>query len=258
MSEKRQSPTQPAGEPKLIRQAILETGSGILQDFAPLKQFDIYVCGFHPSRDDPSMQMEAHHYCRQVNQDFLQCVLFDGNTAEANLIGIEYIISEKLFSELPEEERRYWHPHNFEILSGQLVAPGLPDAAEHAMLKLLMNSYGKTWHTWHTGRHDRPGSGHALPMGDPMLMWSFNREGEGDEAMMRDRNLRMGIDVEKKRRERQDLVEHANPQCGVDLLRGRLPGAAQEPPPGVQESGACRYVDEEGGAARIRRTSPGA
>ena len=242
MTEERQPPTEPAGEPKMIRQAILEMGSGILQDFTPVKQFDIYVCGFHPARDDPSMQMEAHHYCKQVNQDFLQCVLFDGNTADANLIGIEYIISEKLFGELPEEERRYWHPHNFEILSGTLVAPGLPDVAEKAMLTLLMNSYGKTWHTWHTGRQDRPGSGHALPFGDPMLMWSFNRNGELDEDLKRHTAQGLGVDYNEKREQRQDLVEHGTPQCGVDLLKGRFPGAAPEPPPGVRESGECDYV----------------
>ncbi len=229
---------QSAGEPKMIRQAILETGSSLLQDFTPVKQFDIYVAGFHPSKEDPTLQMEAHHYCKQVNQDFLQCVLFDGNTKEANLIGIEYIISEKLFESLPEEERDYWHPHNFEILSGQLVAPGLPDVAERAMLRLLMNSYGKTWHTWHTGRHDRPGSGHPLPFGDPMLMWSFNRDGEADEAMMEDRNRRMQIDVAKKRQDRQEFVKYANPQNGVDTLKGRFPNAAETPPPGVRDKTA--------------------
>ena len=241
MTEKRESPIEPAGEPKLIRQAVLETGSGMLQDFTPVKQFDIYVAGFHPSRDDPSMQMEAHHYCKQVNQDFLQCVLFDGNTADANLIGIEYIISEKLFAELPEEERRYWHPHNFEILSGTLVAPGLPDVAEHAMLRLLMNSYGKTWHTWHTGRHNQPGSGHPLPYGDPMLMWSFNRDGELDENLKRHTAQGLSVDYEHKRQQRQDLVQQAHPQCGVDLLKGVFPNAAPEPP-GVRESGECGYV----------------
>ena len=126
MRRDREPTTQPAGERKTIRQAVLETGSKMLQDFAPLKHFDIYVAGFHPARDDPSMQMEAHHFCKQVNADFLQCVLFDGNTEEANLIGIEYIISEQLFGGLPADEQRYWHPHNFEILSGTLVAPGLP------------------------------------------------------------------------------------------------------------------------------------
>lgn len=236
MTEKRDPPIEPEGERKLIRQAVLETGSKLLQDFAPLKEFDIYVVGFHPARDDPSMQMEAHHYCKQVNRDLLQCILFDGNTEEANLIGIEYIISERLFEGLPEGERGYWHPHNFEILSGQLVAPGLPAVAEKAMLKLLMNSYGKTWHTWHTGRHDQPGSGDTLPLGDPMLMWSFNREGEADEALVRERARRLQIDVEAKRAERQELVEYAHPQYGVDLLKGRFPGAAEDPPPGVREA----------------------
>ena len=68
------------------------------------------------------------------------------------------------------------------MLSGQLIAPGLPAAAEKAFMKRLMNSYGKTWHTWHTGRHD----GHpddTVPMGDPMLMWSFNRDGECDPLL---------------------------------------------------------------------------
>ena len=48
--------------------------------------FDIYLVGFHPMKDDPEMQMEAHHYCHQVNEDFAQCMLFDGNTAKANMM----------------------------------------------------------------------------------------------------------------------------------------------------------------------------
>jgi hypothetical protein len=43
--------------------------------------------------------------------------------ADANLIGIEYILSERLFETLPDDEKPSWHPHNYEILSGQLAAP---------------------------------------------------------------------------------------------------------------------------------------
>ena len=57
-------------------------------------------------KDSPEDQMEVHHYCHQLNEDFAQCALFDGNTQDANLNGIEYIISEKLFSTLPEEEKK--------------------------------------------------------------------------------------------------------------------------------------------------------
>lgn len=215
----RQSPVQPAGEGKGFELATLEQGARLLQEVTPLHGFDVYVVGFHPAKDDPHMQMEAHHYCRVVNGDFMQCVLFDGNTHEANLIGIEYIVSEKLFSTLPDDERDYWHPHNFEILSGQLIAPGLPAFAETAFMKQLINSYGKTWHTWHTGRHDGA-KGNDLPLGDPMLMWSFNRDGEADPALERDRSEALHIDVAKKRADRQEFVELlTHPQQGVDAIK---------------------------------------
>ncbi len=231
----RESPVRPAGRGKGAWLAGLELGANLLQQTTPLKDFDVYVVGFHPAKDDPEMQMEAHHYCRVVNDDLIQCVLFDGNTRDANLIGVEYIVSERLFQALPEPERRFWHPHNFEILSGQLVAPGLPDVAEKALMKKLLNGYGKTWHTWHTGRHDGE-SGHDLPLGEPMLMWSFNREGECDEAMKQHRNHAMRIDADKKYRERQELVKLARPQSGVDALKDRFPGSA--PIPGVVDVSA--------------------
>ncbi len=224
------------GQSKETEQAVLQAGAKLLQTHAPLRHFDMYVVGFHPAKDDPHHQMEAHHFCRQVNKDFLQCVLFDGNTADANLIGIEYIVSERLFEQLSEEEREYWHPHNYEILSGQLVAPGLPDAAEKRTLRFLMNSYGKTWHLWHTGRYDGKGDADRLPLGPPKLMWSFNRDGEADITLERDRDVRMGIDTPKKRRERQELVALAHPQYGVDALAEAFPDADDEPPPGVEQA----------------------
>jgi hypothetical protein len=229
---RRPSPRSPAGEGRSAWRATLEAGAALLQDTTPLKDFDIYVAGLHCAREDPHMQMEAHHFCRQVNQDLLQCVIFDGNTKDANLIGIEYIISERLFDGLPAEEQASWHPHNYEILSGQLVAPGLPDVAERAFLGELMNSYGKTWHTWHTGRHDgEPGD--PLPFGDAMLMWSFNRDGEADEALKEDFSAALGVDEAAKREQRAGLVERARPQRGVDAMKGAF--GASTPIPGVVE-----------------------
>ena len=205
----------------------------MLQDTAPLGDFDIYVAGLHCARDDPGMQMEAHHYCRQVNQDLLQCVLFDGNTRDANLIGIEYIVSERLFATLPDDEKASWHPHNYEILSGQLVAPGLPEIAERAFLKELVNSYGKTWHTWHTGRHDgEPGD--ALPLGPPMLMWSFNRDGEADEGLRQGFQEHMKVDEPGNRARRRGLAGLARPQQGVDAMAASFSGS--RPLPGVVDA----------------------
>lgn len=226
----RTGPTTPAGEPTSTWLGVLEQGARVLQSAPPLRDFDVYVVGFHCAKGEPDFQMEAHHFCRVVNDDLLQCVLFDGNTRDANLIGIEYIVSGRLFDTMPAEEKSYWHPHDYEVLSGQLVAPGLPRAAETSLMKHLVGSYGKTWHTWHTNPSDgKPGM--ALPYGDPKLMWSFNRDGECDERLRHDRDEAMGLDTDAKRADRQSLLDLARPQWGVDAMKVDFPGST--PIPGV-------------------------
>lgn len=227
---------QAAGRPESAKTDVLEAGATMLQRNAPTDGLDIYLVGFHPMKADPSHQFEAHHFCKQVNEDLAQCALYDGNTADANLNGIEYIISEALFETLPEEEKQYWHPHNGEILSGQLVAPGLPAAADHALMESKMNSYGKTWHTWNTGGL---GAGDSLPLGEPTLAWSFNRFGEARPELVEQRDRRMDISTEERRQARQDLVPLARPQSGVDVLKGAFPGPTR-PIPGVVDSNAAR------------------
>jgi hypothetical protein len=222
MATERTTGRPPAGEGKPTKARLLEAGAAWLQDNAPVKQFDVYMVGFHCARHEPSLHMEAHHYCHQVNGEFFQCLVFDGNGSGANLIGVEYIISERLFEQLPPDETQYWHPHNYEVFSGELIAPGLPDAAEKAMLKFLLNSYGKTWHTWHSTHHD-------LPLGEPRLMWSFNRDGQVDSGLKRDRDQSMQLDPDHKRRSREDLLPLAHPQAGVDLLDGDFPQAGGRP-----------------------------
>jgi hypothetical protein len=237
MTAERPPKLRPPGDATTLWRATLETGSSLLQTRAPLDAFDIYVVGFHCARHDPHMHMEAHHFCAQVNSDVLQCAIFDGNTKDANLIGIEYIISEKLFDGLPEEEKAYWHPHNYEVFSGQLVAPGLPEAAENQLMGLLVNSYGKTWHTWHTGRADGLGEpGTSLPYGDAKLMWSFNRDGEVDPRLKEDLNTALGTDETRNRKRRRAFVDRARPQRGVATLRDAFP-EADGAPEGVRDAG---------------------
>ena len=230
MSRHRPPIVRPPGDPTTLWRSTLQSGAHAIQARVPLKGFDIYVTGFHCAKGDPAKQMEAHHWCKQVNSDLLQCVLFDGNTEDANLIGIEYIVSGALFETLPEDEKAHWHPHNYEILSGQLTAPGLPKPAEHALMKLLVNSSGKTWHTWHTGRRDAGGRpGDPLPLGPAELMWSFNRDGEVDPRLRDDLNAAMGIDEAAQRARRRDLASLARPQRGVNDLKDAFPNADGRP-----------------------------
>ena len=219
---------QPAGEEKSAMTRALTLGAKALQSNAPLGLFDVYLVGFHPMKDGPEEQMEAHHYCNQVNQDFAQCVLFDGNSKDANLNGVEYIISASLFESLPADERQYWHPHNGEILSGQLIAPGLPDVAEKSLMKSKMNSYGKTWHVWNTGHEGMAPD--ELPLGPARLAWSFSRDGEAKPEMITKRDEKLGIRTKETREKRRDLEPLARPQEGVDDLKGKFARPTQDIP----------------------------
>lgn len=187
------------GEEKSTKTKVLEVGSALLQFKKPINQLEIYLDGFHFANGDFSMQSEAHHYCHKINEDITQCIMYDGNTDDARLIGIEYIISEKLFKTLPEEERKLWHSHVYEVKSGQLIAPGLPDIAEKELMEEIISTYGKTYHTWHTNRGDK------LPVGMPLLMMGFTNADQIKDSLLIARDKAFNISFSEKRAQRKDL-----------------------------------------------------
>jgi hypothetical protein len=230
-----ESSLQPEGQDKTAKTQMLEVGAAMLQANSPLKSLDIYLDGFHATKEEPSHQTEAHHYCHQVNEDFAQCALFDGNTRQANLIGIEYIVSETLFETLPEQEKKYWHPHNYEILSGLLIAPGIPKIAEKELMKGKMNSYGKTWHVWNSAPFGK--NGDKIPFGEPSLEWSFNHDGESLPGLIEQRDKRLNVTTSEQRHRISELTSLAKPQMGVDALKGKFPGPTTALP-GVADKNA--------------------
>jgi hypothetical protein len=187
------------GEEKTAKTKALETGSELLQDETPLKQFSMYLDGFHFYNGKLNEQMEAHHYCTQVNEDVTQCIIFDGNSKDAKIMGIEYIITEKLFITLPEEEKKLWHSHVYEVKSGTLVAPGLPQLAENELMEKIVSTYGKTFHTWHTDKEK------TLPVGIPQIMMGFTKDGQIDEKMVSERDERFKISTSEKKAERAKI-----------------------------------------------------
>jgi hypothetical protein len=42
-------------------------------------------------------QLIAHHYCSHLSDEVLQCVLYDSDKKDARLIGVEYIVSARIF-----------------------------------------------------------------------------------------------------------------------------------------------------------------
>ena len=178
---------------------LLETGADILQNKPPVEALNAYLDGFHFYNGNMKAQMEAHHYCSIVNEDVTQCVIYDGNVREAKIMGVEYIVSERIFRTLPPQEKALWHSHVHEVKSGQLIAPGIPGVAEKELMRKLVGTYGKTWHTWHTDLHKE------LPLGVPQVMMGFTADGQHDATMVAERDERFGISSEEKRKDRADI-----------------------------------------------------
>ncbi|MGD7070481.1 OBAP family protein [Acetobacter sp. AAB5] len=188
-----------SGSSKSMRSHVLDTAADALQVKKPIDAMSEYLNGFHFYADDMGRQVEANHFCTHLTEDFHQCVIYEANQPNARLIGIEYIVSEKIFKTLPEEEKKLWHSHHYEVKSGMLVAPGVPNPGEHAFMADLVNTYGKTWHTWQIDRD------HDLPLGIPQLMMGFTKDGQIRRDFLDDRDRRFGISTQSERENRADI-----------------------------------------------------
>jgi hypothetical protein len=140
-------------------------------------------------------------------------LIYDSPDHNARLIGIEYMVSPRVFVTLPQEERKLWHTHEFEVKSGLLIMPapaGVPtsvwEAAETAEMRDVVPLYGKTYHLWQVDRGD------PVPMGPPQLMGSFTTHGsvkmaheKGLDGLLTGRNQKFGVDHHQKAKMRENI-----------------------------------------------------
>ena len=115
-------------------------------------------------------QVEAHHFCGHRNEELRQCLIYDSTEANARLIGLEYIVSENLFLTLPDDEKRLWHSHEYEVKSGFLFMPGVPGLIQRRDMEKVCKTYGKVYHFWQVDKGD------TLPLGVPQLMMALTRD----------------------------------------------------------------------------------
>lgn len=190
--------TAKVGKGHPLKHRLLDLASAVMQPKHPVDAMSTYLNGFHMYADDMGRQVEASHFCIHLRHNLHQCVIFDRNAPNARLIGIEYIISADLFRSLPEDEKRLWHSHRYEVKSGTLAAPGVPEFAEHAYFEDLVTTYGKTFHSWQYDRDD-------FPYGIPQLMMGLTEDGQVHEELVDARDRRLGMLTSEKRRKRADI-----------------------------------------------------
>ena len=94
---------------------------------------------------------------------------------------------------------KLWHSHRYEVMSGQLTAPGLSDLAEKKLMKEFVSTYGKTWNLWQVDRGDK------LPLGLPKLMMGFTADGQANPQMVAARDRDQNIELAKVKAKRADI-----------------------------------------------------
>ncbi len=181
-----------------LKHRVLDLAASTMQRKFPVEAMSTYLNGIHLYADDMGRQIEACHFCIHLQHDLHQCVIFDSNKPDARLMGIEYIISADRFARLPEAEKLLWHSHHYEVKSGMLVAPGIPELAERAYFKDLISTYGKTFHNWQVDKDD-------FPYGIPQLMMGFTADGQVDPAKLAARDARLGISSDDRRAKRSGI-----------------------------------------------------
>jgi len=152
-----------------------------------------HFCGIHVAKNDPRFQLIAQHYCtahagHNHGEGLFQCLLFDSAQSSAKLLGVEYIVSDQQYRSLPKEEKKYWHPHTYEVLAGGLIAPKMTAADEMKFMRQILTTWGKTWHTW-------PDPATPIPLGEPLLMWALSGDGQADDAVIRQRDRQFNVSV---------------------------------------------------------------
>jgi len=202
------------------------------ENWTSVDRMHLYLCAFHVAKDNPKFQLIAHHYCAPQKGDLHQCVIYDSRGPNSKLLGVEYIVSDEIYQKLPAEEKKYWHPHAYEILSGQLVAPDMPKDGDDIFPGLL-TTWGKTWHTWRD-----PST--AVPMGDPLLMWSINGDNQINESIVSARDAEFGISTKGIRDRRKSfgfMVPQIPPPKSVSELGRQWTASGADTPTKLEGQG---------------------
>jgi hypothetical protein len=166
--------------------------------------------GVHLRKDRPEDSRVAYHFCKPLNDDVCQCILYDGLGPDARLIGIEYLVTDEVYRQMPPEEQAYWHDHKYEVDSGLLRSLTQSGADEVATLAKARTLWGKFDHTWVSGQ--------AYPQGPARLFWSVT----GEEPLVLPRAAKLPPELAGAR-----LAPDEKPGSGK-LGEGRLETGSEE------------------------------
>jgi len=127
----------------------LLTTPAFAADKNPLTGYTIHVVAPHVM--DGEIVGPFHHYCKPINNDVIQCVLFDSAEPNARLTEVEYMVSKKLVkSSIPSwAHTQNWHDHKQEIETGRVAIVNPTDPKEQkGLADYVSGTDGIIFHLW--------------------------------------------------------------------------------------------------------------
>ena len=116
-----------------------------------------------PTDDHSVLDMIVHHHCKVYDDFTAACLLFPTGMGDQDKpYGIEYVIGAEAYSELPEDEKRYWHYHKTELPNVKATLPDLMPEEAEPLMPILNETYGKVIYFWQIGD--------KYPTGEPFIV----------------------------------------------------------------------------------------
>ncbi|MDH3256869.1 MAG: OBAP family protein [Nitrospinota bacterium] len=116
---------------------------------SPLDGYTIHVTAPHVM--DGEVMGPFHHYCKPINDDIIQCILFESTEPNARMTEVEYMISKKLARKvIPEwSHKQNWHDHKQEIETGRVaVIHPTDEKAVKDLVDHVSDTDGIIFHLW--------------------------------------------------------------------------------------------------------------
>jgi uncharacterized protein DUF1264 len=105
----------------------------------------------------------VHHHCKAYDDGTLTCLMFhSGMKDQDKPIGFEYIITAAQYTELSENEKKFWHYHKTEIPRAKAALPDLMADEAAKLLPAINETYGKVVYFWKMGD--------KYPVGEPFVL----------------------------------------------------------------------------------------
>jgi hypothetical protein len=106
----------------------------------------------------------AHHWCKAVSDGVTECQIYSSDAANAQLVGMETIVSPSVYKSFRASEQAVWHYHKDEIPKVNATLPGMsPDQAKK-VVDSISDTYGKIWIMYD------PMATNNMPTGQPSVV----------------------------------------------------------------------------------------